>query len=81
MVWHKPDQKYIISDAFSRLASANNAGYGSNYSKLDALFMYHTTLVEINLDLVKKILDGYMANDWWAKVYKQVIDNKELGVD
>lgn len=43
--------------------------------------MYHIILVEINLDLVKRILNGYVVDDWWAKVYKQVINNEVLGVD
>lgn len=37
--------------------------------------------MEINSDLVKRILDGYAADNWWVKVYKQVLDNEELGID
>lgn len=74
-------KEHIIPDALSRLASTNNAGHNPKYSELDTLFVYHTTLVQINLDLVKHILDGYTSNEWWSKVYKQVLDNKKLGVD
>ena len=77
----QPGKEHIIPDAVSRLASGNNSGHDPEYAKLDALFVYHTTLVQINPDLVKRILDGYNADKWWSKVRKQVLDNKELGVD
>lgn len=81
VVQHKPGKKYNISDALNRLASVNIAGHDPNYSELDALFVYHTTLVKINSDLVKCILNGYAADNWWAKVHKQVLNNKELDID
>ncbi len=64
VVRHKPGKEHIIPDALSRLASANRAGHNKVYSELDALFTYHTTLVEISPDLIKRILDGYLADDW-----------------
>ena len=81
VVRHKPGKEHIIPDALSRLASANNTFQDDEYSELDSLFAYHTTLVEINPDLVKRILDGYAADSWWARVHKQILDNKELGSD
>lgn len=81
VVRHKPGKEHIIPDALSRLASANNPGHNASYSKLDALFVYHTTLVEINPDLVTRILEGYAADHWWARVQRQVLDNEELGRD
>lgn len=39
------------------------------------------TLVEINPKLVKSILDGYTTDNWWAKVYKQVLNNEISGID
>ena len=78
---HKPGKKHIIPDTLSRLASANISGHNAEYAKLDALFVYHTTLVRINLDLVKCILEGYTSDGWWSRVCKQVLDNEDLGVD
>lgn len=45
IVQHKRRKEHIIPDALSRLASANNIGHDVEYSELDALFVYHTTLV------------------------------------
>lgn len=81
IVRHKPGKEHIIPDALSRLASANNSGHDPEYSELDALFVYHITLVQISPDLVKRILDGYASDEWWSKIRKQVLDNKKLGVD
>ena len=68
VVKHKPNKKHIILDAPSRLANANNSGHASAYSKLDVLFVYYTTLVEIQPDLVSRILENYAADNWWAQV-------------
>ena len=81
IVCHKPKKEHIIPDALSKLASANSSGHDAEYAKLDALFVYHTTLVQINPDLVKCILDGYASDGWWSRVRKQVLDNEDLGVD
>lgn len=78
---HKPGKEHIIPDALSRLASANDAGHDASYSELDALFVYHRTLVEINPDLVARILKCYAADDWCARVQRQVLDNEKLGRD
>lgn len=81
VVKYKPGKKHIIPDVLSRLASANNTIYNNEYSELNHLFVYHITLVEINSDLIKRILDENTANSWWVKVHKQVLENKELGPD
>lgn len=81
IVRHKSGKEHIISGTLSRLASANKAGHNPDYSKLNTLFVYHTTLVEINQEIVKRILDGYASDSWWAKIHKQVLNNKKLGVD
>ena len=81
IVRHKPGKEQIIPDALSRLASTNNLGHKLEYAKHDALFVYHTTLVRINPDLVKRILDGYASDRWWSWICKQVLDNEKQGVD
>ena len=37
--------------------------------------------MEINPDLVKRILDRYAADSLWAKVHKQIINNKVSSLD
>ena len=64
VVRHKPGKEHIIPDLLSRLASANNTFQDDEYLELDSLFAYHITLVEINPDLVKRILDGYAVDSW-----------------
>ena len=81
IVRHKPGKEHIIPDALSKLASANSSGHNAEYAELDTLFVYHTTLVRINPDLVKQILDGYTSDGWWSRVRKQVLDNEKQGVD
>lgn len=81
VVRHKPGKEHIILDALSRLANANDTFHNNEYLGLDSLFAYYTTLVEINTDLIKHILDGYAADSWWTRVHKQILDNKELGSD
>lgn len=63
LVQYKPSKNHIIPDTLSRLASTNNISPDTKYFELNALFAYYTTLVEINLDLMKHILDGYTANN------------------
>lgn len=61
---YKPGKKHIIPDALSKLASVNNIFHYNEYSKLNSLFAYHTSLMEINPNLVKSILDRYAADSW-----------------
>lgn len=63
-VRHKPGKEHIIPDALSRLASANSPPTDARHSELDALFVYNTTLIEIHLTLVSRILAGYDADSW-----------------
>ena len=81
IVRHKPEKEHIITDALSRLASANSSGHDAEYAEHDALFIYHTTLVWINPDLVKQILDGYTSDGWWSRVCKQVLNNEKQRLD
>lgn len=68
VVRHKPGKKHIISNALSRLATANVLGHLPSYSEVNALFVYHTMLVKVKPDLVSLILEGYKAENWWARV-------------
>lgn len=63
---YKPDKEHIVSDALSRLTSANTnlLFLYLEYSEPDALFMNTTTLVNIHPDWIKKMIDGYKADKW-----------------
>lgn len=78
IIWHKPRKEHIIPDELSKLTSGNNTSYDMKYFELDSLFVNYTTQVEIDLALVECILDGYITDNLWAKVYKQVLDNEKL---
>lgn len=71
----------MIPDTLSWLANANDFSLmgHSTYSKLDALFVYSTSLVEIKLKLLKQIIKRYNVNNRWSKILAQVIANEELG--
>lgn len=63
-VRHKPGKEHIIPDALSRLASSNRGHADPQYSELNALFTYSTTLVELHPTLISRILAGYEADPW-----------------
>lgn len=52
-----------MPNVLNKLASTNNVGYNPKSSELNTLFVYYTTLVEINPSLVKQILNGYAINN------------------
>lgn len=81
IVRHKSEKEHIIWDVLSRSANTNNSGHDSEYAKFDVLFYYNMILVQINPDLAKHILDGYISDEWWSKIRKQMLDYKKLGVD
>ena len=64
VVRHKPEKKHIILDTLSKLASANRTRHDNLYSEFDVFFTYYATLVKISPDLIKRILNGYLANNW-----------------
>lgn len=63
MVCHKSGKEYIIPDTLSKLASTNHTRHDNLYFELYAIFTYHTILVEISSDLIKRILNDYLANN------------------
>ena len=80
-VWHKPGKKHIISDALSRLASANTRNPDPLHSELDALFTYNITFIEMHPALVSRILAGYKEDPWWVQLQSQIQANSDLGAD
>lgn len=83
VVRNKPGKEHIVLDTLSRLASANTnlPSEDPNYSELDALFTYNITLIDIHPDIVKRIVKGYKADNWWAKIWRQIDENDKLGPD
>ena len=80
-VRHKPDKDNIVSDALSRLNNTDMSLSGSNdYSKLNALntFSYNTTLVKMNEDFRKKIIDEYVNDSNWRKHVLLLHKNDQL---
>lgn len=63
-VRHKPGKEHIIPDALSRLTSSNTRHSDAQHSEFDALFTYSTTLIELYLTLISRILVGYKADPW-----------------
>lgn len=66
MICHKLGKKYIILDTLSKLVNANinYLSSGSNYKKLNVLFIYKTTLIKVNPKLFPSIRKGYKADSW-----------------
>lgn len=69
---HKPGKQHIVPDALSRLASANDSHNNHDEGELDALFT--ASLVEMDPEFKKKIIDGYRDDPQWAKTIA-VLDN------
>lgn len=63
VVQHKPGKKHIIPYVFNKSANTNNTIHGSDHFKLNNLIIYHMTLVEINPNLEKRILDGHTVDN------------------
>ena len=79
---HKLDKEHIVFDALSHLVSANTnlPSLDPEYSELDALYTYTTTLVNIHSDLIKRIINAYKVDECWSKLLRQVKDNEALAV-
>ncbi len=80
-VCHKPGKELIIPDAFNRLASINTCHADPHHSEFNTLFTYNAMLVEIHPVLVSRILAGYKADPWWARLQQQVQTNADLRAD
>ncbi len=77
---HKHVKAHIVPAASSCLASANPnlSSLDPEYSELDALFTYTTTLVDIHSYLIKRIIDSNQDDECWLKLLPQIEDNKTL---
>lgn len=55
---YKSKKKYILSDALSKFANANNSNHNFSYLELNILYLYYIILVKIYLNLIFQILIG-----------------------
>lgn len=79
---HKPEKKHIFSDPLSRNASTNSKlPIRPEYVKLDLLFAYSATLVELRPTILDKIVRSCRRDTWWKKIHSQVEGNESLGVN
>lgn len=69
----------IIINALSCLTNTNVGCANPFYSKLDALFTYNTTLIEIHPGLVSRILASYKDDKYWARFHREIEANGNLG--
>ena len=77
---HKPEKYHVISDALSRLKSLNTSSAETDdYSELDALYTYHTTLLELNEEFMTKIIHEYTTDEPWKKIIETIDKNIKLG--
>ena len=77
-VRHKSEKNNIVSDALSRLSSIDVSILEIEYSKLDALFSYNTTLMKINEKFKDRIVRKYAENLKWKKHILLLNNNNKL---
>ena len=65
-VKHKSDKDNIISNALLKLSNTNSLET-KNYSKLDALYVYNTTLIKFNENFKERIIKRYVSDFKWKK--------------
>ena len=76
---HKSEKYHVISDALSRLKSLNTSSVEiDDYSELDALYTYHTTLLELNEEFMIKIIHEYIIDESWKKIIEIIDKNDKL---
>lgn len=80
-ICYKPGRFNIVTDAFLRLPSNNTLTktISPKFNKLDALYTYNTTLVQINDSFAIKICKRYNNNLAWNKTKRVLETNYLLG--
>lgn len=83
---HKPGKRHIVPDALSRLPnSASTDAASSQHDAEGELDMLHgyaytiTSLVELNPELRKRILDGYQEDWAWRRILRILEANEKAG--
>lgn len=77
-IQHKPGHLNVIPDALLRLPSDNAPllPLDPSFNELDALYIYNTTLVEMDKAFAEKIIKGYEKDPAWRKMAKILADNR-----
>jgi hypothetical protein len=82
---HKSKKYHLIFDALFRLQSLNKENLSNDHAKLNELFVshnviyaYNTTLMKLNSEFRKKIIDDYFTNESWKKIIHTINQNEAL---
>lgn len=78
---HKPGHLNVIPDVLSRLPSSNipSVGLDPDFNELDALYIYNTTLIEMDKSFAERITAGYDEDPVWRRTAKILVANEALG--
>ena len=75
---YKSRKNHIVSNALSRLASANIELLSKEHFELNVLYTYNTTLIEMFEKFRKKIIENYNKNSIWKRILATVLSNEAL---
>ncbi len=82
---HKSRKYHLISDVFFRLQSLNKENLSNDHAKLNELFVnhnvinaYNTTLIKLNSEFRKRIIDDYFTDKSWKKIIHTIDQNEAL---
>jgi hypothetical protein len=80
-VRHKPGKQNLVPDALSRLRHDLQSIQSSHKMEneegtLDALYVYHTTMVELGLDLKEKFAAAYRKDKTWNRIISELSRSK-----
>lgn len=73
---YKLDKNHKIFDAFFRFVSINTKTQSSKHSKLNVLFTYNTTLIEMSNKFYDNILKRYFKNLVWKNIATMIQNNE-----
>jgi hypothetical protein len=82
---HKSRKYHLISDALFRLQSLNKKDLSNDHAKLNEFFVdhnavhvYNTTLMKLNSEFRKRIMNDYFMNESWKKIIQTIDQNAIL---
>ena len=75
---YKFDKNHIMFDALFRLVNVNTETCSNEHSKLNILFTYNATFVELFDQFYDKILKSYFENSVWKKIATMIKNNDKL---
>ncbi len=82
---HKSEKYHLIFDALFRLQSFNKENLSDDHAELNELFVdhnaiyvYNTTLIKLNSEFRRRIVDDYFMNELWKKIIQTIDQNATL---